>query len=197
MSKFLKEVLNIMKNIGHVENMGNDHNKIKILFLDIDGVLNTGDNLVSHQVINGIDPNYEITDKFATFFDERCVRYLKWIVKKTNCKIVISSTWKLSGLKFMQNLWEYRNLPGEVIDLTPTIVDQYIINMYGVVNDNADRGFEIQQWLEENKWDTYCIIDDDTDMLSSQIKNFVKCNPMHGITINEAEKVIKILNKTD
>jgi hypothetical protein len=34
-------------------------------------------------------------------------------------------------------------------------------------------------------------------MLSNQKENFVRTNSMHGITINEAEKIIKILNKTD
>lgn len=168
----------------------------KILFLDIDGVLNSIDNMNSLYVIhNLIDRNQKTRDQYGHLFDERCVRYLKWIVHETKCKIVITSTWRKDGLLKLQNMWSGRNLPGVIIDVTPNTVDQRIINMYGAVEDNADRGFEIQQWLEENNWDRYCIVDDDSDMLSHQMEHLVNTDSRIGLNLDTADKIIKILNE--
>ncbi len=64
-------------------------------------------------------------------------------------------------------MWKHRNLPGEVIDITPDL---------GFNDDDSVRGNEIKSWLEKNIdiVETYCIIDDDEDMLSEQLNNFVK-----------------------
>lgn len=96
-------------------------------------------------------------------------------------------------------------MPGEVIDVTPTEVD--VVNR-GTCEfyDLVDRGFEIQQWIDDhkNEIESYCIIDDDNDMLPSQIDNFVRTsnNTDHedcvdvgyGLTRKCAERVIEILN---
>ena len=42
------------------------------------------------------------------------------IIELTGAKIVISSTWRKSGLSVRKELWKFSNLPGEVIDVTPT-----------------------------------------------------------------------------
>jgi hypothetical protein len=112
----------------------------------------------------------------------------------------------MSGLKFMQEMWEKRNLAGEVIDITPTevdVVERGTCEFYDLV----DRGFEIQQWIDDHKDDiiSYCIIDDDNDMLSSQRENFVRTanNKDHidcvdigyGLTRKCSERVVEILNK--
>ena len=96
-------------------------------------------------------------------------------------------------MKYLKNMWKYRNLPGEIIGLTPYIED--------------GRGYEIKAWLNKNidKVETYCIIDDDDDILEEQINNFVKtsgnfdhidCDDIgYGLTKVCADNVIKILNK--
>ena len=117
---------------------------------------------------------------------------------------MISSTWRRDGLDVMQNLWKHRNLPGEVIDITPTEVD---VVEYGTCEfyDLVDRGHEIQQWINDHNIVNYVIIDDDNDMLPSQRGNFVRTanNKDHsdcvdigyGLTRKCSEKVIEILNK--
>lgn len=161
-----------------------------ILFLDIDGVLNSGDNMISLHTNNLIDKSIKTRDEFGHLFDDRCIRHLNWIIHETNCKLVISSTWRKDGLKKMKKLWEYRNLPGEVVGITPSHVDQYIINMYGIIEEKADRGFEIQQWLEENTWNKYSIVDDDSDMLNHQMGQFVKVDNKIGLDYFAAQKII-------
>lgn len=159
----------------------------KILFLDIDGVLNSQDDVDARH--NSLD---KTRDEFGALFDERCVRWLKCIIDRTNCKIVLSSSWRCRGLNKIQLLWEIRDLPGEVIDITPTEVSSEVINLYAATNNEADRGYEIQEWIDINKPEKYCIVDDDDDMLGHQ--NFVKTNKVYGLDYKTANLIVSILN---
>lgn len=161
--------------------------KRKIIFLDIDGVLNVR--------IDG-------TDKYGHCFHKSFVDNLQWIIEETDCGIVISSTWKMIGLLELQQMWLYRGLPGSVIDITPNEVD--IVNT-GLCEyyDEVDRGHEIQQYINDNNIKCYCIIDDVNDMLPNQQERFVRtsnnkhsdCIDGYGLTKQCAEQVINILNK--
>jgi hypothetical protein len=153
---------------------------MKIIFLDIDGVLNV------------IPKDF---DKYGGTFHPEFVENLKYIIDKTDAKIVISSSWRSAGLIEMQNMWKDRNLPGEVVGITP-----YLKGGARVI-----RGHEIQAWLDMHKMGThsYVIIDDDTDMLDSQLKNFVQTSENsdhpdcidigYGLTRQCANKAICIL----
>lgn len=58
------------------------------------------------------------------------------------------------------------------------------------------RGYEIQEWLDNNPDVThYVILDDNSDMLDSQLGNFVKTDMFRGLCGADAEKAIKILNE--
>ncbi len=163
---------------------------MKVIFLDIDGVLNV------------IGQGY---DEFGQIFHPHLEKNLDTIIKETNAKIVISSTWRMNGLENMQRMWKYRQLAGEVIDITPTevdVVESGTCEFY----DQVDRGHEIQQWLNDHPEVTnYVILDDDNDMLPSQQTNFVRTadNRSHedcvdigyGLTKECAKKAIEILNR--
>ena len=57
------------------------------------------------------------------------------------------------------------------------------------------RGVEIDRWLWEHQDVTnYVILDDDSDMLLSQKKHFIKTHALRGISKRDVEKAIKILN---
>lgn len=169
---------------------------MNVLFLDIDGVLNSIDDLNSRSVLwmySGKEKKSR--DEYGQLFDERCLRWLECIVIKTDCKIVVSSTWRRSGIDYIKNMWKHRNLPGEVIDITPQFASNYIVEKYKSGNEKADRGYEIEEWLESNKVDNYCILDDDSDMLSHQ--HFVKTDSLIGLNRETAFKVIKHFNKEE
>lgn len=162
---------------------------MKVIFLDIDGVLNI------------ISQGY---DQFGSIFHKHLENNLGYIVDKTGAKIVISSTWRFKGLEHMQALWKHRNIPGKVIDITPdcsVLVKSGVFKFY----DDAERGHEIQKWVDDHPEVTnYVIIDDDEDMLESQKKNFVRCANNHthedcvdigyGLTKKCALKAVEILN---
>jgi hypothetical protein len=169
---------------------------MKVIFLDIDGVLNSLDNMRVNTLLwkNNIGKS---RDEFGHLFDERCVKWLSYIIEKTNAVIVISSTWRSSGLDKMQTMWQARGLIGEIIACTPTMVKPEIINLYAASNNEADRGYEIQQWIDDNKPERFCIIDDDSDMLNIQMPYFVRTQSDIGIDYKAANKIIAILNSVE
>lgn len=148
---------------------------IKVLFLDIDGVLNT-DRQHWHCQMNGITP----VDEFGYEFDHKAVDNLATILEETDAEIVMSSSWKFLGLQTLQKMWKDRNLPGTIIDITP---------------DGKSKGLEINEWLMEREAQVirYAIIDDENDMLTEQQKHFVQTNSQFGITCKDVERVISIL----
>lgn len=170
---------------------------MKVIFLDLDGVLNSVDYMnVLHMLKHGVgDKSVETCDSHGQLFDPRCVKFLDYIIQMTGAKIVITSTWRRAGLKAMQDMWADRNLPGEVIDITcksyevdGEILDRYLYNG----RQGVCRGHEIQQWLDNNNIETYVILDDDSDMLTHQ--NFVKCQGRYGIDYHVTQASINFLN---
>ncbi len=59
------------------------------------------------------------------------------------------------------------------------------------------RGVEIDNWINWNTGDEefrYVILDDDSDMLLSQKDNFIQTDSLKGLSKDDVEKAIKILN---
>jgi hypothetical protein len=156
---------------------------MKVIFLDIDGVLN-------------VIPQGH--DKWGGIFHGHLVNNLKRLIDETGAKIVITSTWRMgNGLEGMIDMWKERNLPGEVIDITPNFMVHF--------NTTLCRGKEIDAYLKEHpEIENYVIIDDDSDMEPHQLNNFVMTygNTDHfdcvdfgyGLTKECTDWAIKILN---
>ena len=92
----------------------------KILFLDIDGVLNTA---LWHRQAGG----EKLKDKYGNLFDPNAVANLAKIIDKTGANIVISSSWKCMGLAKLQEMWKERKLSGKVVDVTPDFMDNELL----------------------------------------------------------------------
>ena len=169
----------------------------RILFLDIDGVLNTME--YSRSLIAS---GKKDTDIDGAIFDPRSIEWLGYIIDETHAKIVFSTSWRLDGSQYMKDLWMRRRLPGEIAGITPHIdriyfydIDnkiQYTRHAFGI------RGMEIYEWLRMNtneclKPYTYAILDDENDFLLFQAGHVVLTNPNTGITKEVADKIIQIL----
>lgn len=89
----------------------------KILFLNFDSVLNTEhyQGLLQYQ-------GKPWQDEHGAFFDPNAVKQLKRIIDATDADIVVESSWKYLGLDAMKELWEVWNLPGTIIDSTPSLL---------------------------------------------------------------------------
>ena len=161
---------------------------MKIIFLDIDGVLNC-----ESAYLNGECQYQEWIweDGRKDHYQRFCVRskeLLNKLIDETGAKIVISSTWRHSGIEFMRKVWEMEEMSGEIIGITPSMRAK---------GYNIPRGMEIQYYLENDlkfhhiNWDltiqqeymdrsgieNYIIIDDDSDMLYNQRNHFVHVLP--------------------
>ena len=160
---------------------------IKVIFLDIDGVLS---------------PRWWNSDKqsdnYGCLFDAKAVANLAKIVEETDAEIVISSSWKDMGLVELQNMWRDRDLPGKIVDITPDYMSDELL----LKEDSADmdylyeRGSEIQGWLllHGDEVSRYVIIDDMDDILPEQQSHFVQTDPEVGITNDDVKKVVHLLN---
>lgn len=164
----------------------------KVIFLDIDGVLNT------NWWYTQMDRNTP-KDKYGYAFDPKAVANLKRIVEETGADIVISSSWKCLGLTQMEEMWNDRNLPGKIIGITPnTVSDELLLNAdIDSIEMFHIRGEEIREWLSKHgkNVSNYVIIDDMDNMLPEQQSHFIQTNPEVGISKEDSETAIYILNK--
>ena len=159
----------------------------KIIFLDIDGVLN---------------PKWWISkkpsDKYGVFFETNAVANLGKIIEETGAEIVVSSSWKNIGLVELQNMWRDRGLPGKLVDITPDYMSDEILLKEDSANVDYlyERGSEIQGWLLLHGDDVgrYVIIDDMDDILPEQLSHFVQTDPEVGITNDDVKKIVHLLN---
>ncbi|MBA9078308.1 HAD domain-containing protein [Rufibacter quisquiliarum] len=169
---------------------------MKVVFLDIDGVLNTEVYMrhlfyihenVGVKEYKAIKASHLYRDEFGHWFDPMAVDMLKWVIEATGAKIVISSTWRMSGTEVMKELWKKRELPGEIIGITP--------NHRRRTGSSLQRGKEIQEWLDLHPEVTdYVIIDDDADMEPNQKDSFVQTDYQYGLTYQKAFECVSILN---
>ena len=162
----------------------------KIIFLDIDGVLNL---------------RMQSRDRFGSMFHPQFESNLKSLIDATGAKIVVSSSWRFSGLSVMQEMWQSRELAGEVIDITP-FTAVYEADRDSGFLDRCERGCEIREWMKTHNVDNYVILDDDRDMLEEQLPHFVctRDNWEHtdheegfGLTKECTAMAIEILNNNN
>ena len=71
---------------------------MKVIFLDIDGVLNSED-LARRRITDFQGWNDTTNTKFYDFIDENAVKLISDLCEQYNIKLVISSSWRLSTLE--------------------------------------------------------------------------------------------------
>lgn len=156
---------------------------MNIIFLDIDGVLVTDFRRSNSEEIDG-----ELYHKF----NEECVSNLNDLVKDTNSKIVVSSTWRHFGIDALRKIFKHNNIESDILDITPTETLSEIGHLF--MGDK--RGNQIERWIIENSDPeiiNYVIIDDFSDFLDNQIPRFVKTFINDGFTKSDLELAKKIL----
>jgi hypothetical protein len=127
---------------------------MKVIFLDMDGVLNSADYLARWR--KGEQRKKQIRnkeDRWVEMIDKKAVKLLNEVIEATDAKVVISSTWRiLNSADMMQSYLNKKGFKGEVIGQTPRMpFDQ--------------RGDEIKRWLDTHKnIESFVIFDDDSDM---------------------------------
>lgn len=174
----------------------------KIIFLDFDGVLNT-EQYRCTMAQNGENAY----DRYGFFFDPDAMFNLKTIIAATSAKVCITSSWALEiGAKELARFWKDRDMPGTLlgtsagIPVTPdTIYDDYFDPYKLMETGVGGRGSEIESFLEAKGYKNvrYVIIDDVPDFKPEQAPFFVRTDPRVGITRENADQAIQILNDTE
>jgi len=180
----------------------------KVIFLDIDGVINLA------------------TENFDRF-NNLSMANLEQIIKETDAYIIISSSWRTAMYKmevalkehgFTDFLWSkvkgitirgyHETIEGSSLPIvrgneikhwvdrhmsypwhgSPELKEQY--SLY-----KEDGSFQKMKTNKLNENYTYLILDDDSDMLYEQRNNYIQTDVYKGITEEVKIKAIEILNK--
>lgn len=167
---------------------------MRIIFLDVDGVLNNEKYSMFIYKILGRKRYIKKMNKDFDIFDLRSVRYVAKLIDyfEGDIKLVISSTWRTNKKavnKIIEKLSIFMKSYNVPVDVTE-------------VDKNRIRGLEIQHYLENNNLldSKYVIIDDDTaDIIGDKYNgmdfnpHFVWCNNKYGFQRKEYKKALKIL----
>ena len=162
-----------------------------IIFLDIDGVLNSQKYLISnHDKVALFYHKYgkEISDELFLIrkmydIDFSKVNILKEIIDITDAKVVIISSWK--------KLKIYPYIRDKLIEIGIPIIGE-------TIDDGSDRGSGIKRYILENNIDNYVIIDDSKfdDYDNELIKRLIMTSFYdEGLKEDQKDKVVKILRK--
>lgn len=115
---------------------------MKIVFLDIDGVLNCRNSKASCHGIMGIDAEK--------------VKNLKYIIDKTASKIVLTSSWRTGWQKI------HKEQQGYMVDYLDKKFKKEKLFITDKTDDfTAMRGEAIMKWLEGKSIENYVILDDE------------------------------------
>lgn len=167
----------------------------KIIFLDIDGVLIPSAVKFQYRKNHkkGISNN---TDEFGHLFHQPCVDALNYILEQTDASLIMSSNWKYNyydehgvNKQKLNKLVEHRGIKGEFIGIASSI------NAF-----EDGREYEIQVCVDIIKRyfdsiSTYCVLDDECKNFELHLENKVDIDHKVGLTMENAEQAIKILNK--
>lgn len=155
---------------------------LKILFLDIDGVLNSR-TFYKKRAASGIW--YAKEDYIKEQFDPDAVARLNQIIEATGAQICVSSTWRLSHSVFaLQKIFNDVGIKGEIVGKTQNLSGDH----------KYPRGYEIEAWINAGNVQNYVVLEDDVvdmDMLKGHV---IRTTFEYGLLDKHVETAIKILN---
>ncbi len=175
-----------------------------IVFLDIDGVLNSSKLFKSmdelrnstkeeEELVLSVEKLYEIPCPKEVIFnslisiDPESVKVLNEILGKSGSKVVISSSWRYSiPVEVIDRMLKFHGFIGELVGKTSTKLDHW---------NHRCRGHEIQDWMDHNPTDHFVILDDDSDMdyLSDHL---VQTNFSDGLMPIHIKPALRVLTKS-
>ena len=176
---------------------------MKILFLDMDGVLNSMPDI-------DIRKTWKYDKELYTLklfgIDPDLVKNLKLIIDRTDCKIVFSTSWRyfkdhhIMGNDWRKSLAESLGVSQDIfIGNTP---DCQHCGGWDSGVESRRRGIEIKTWLENNQEIAvpgkyrFCVIDDEVSDILSVINesHVVHTDYKTGLQMKDVDRAVRILN---
>ena len=186
----------------------------KIIFLDIDGVMNSQKRLLQlHKAYKKGQCTREYFNQQKALPYKQTLSALKYIVDKTQAKIVLTSVWRKNEEKVALLNTLFKDYGFQIYDSTCCGVYLSTVEKLNFKKDNChfkyeesktnleyttDRGAEIAVWLNEHpNVQNFVILDDDVaDIKGYYPKNQVKTKYYKdALNMKCAKKAVKILNK--
>lgn len=166
----------IKKDEMTIDNDSKNTEQIKIIFLDIDGVLNSDEFFKKRGQNEKVNKLPHPLDEF----DPDCVERLNKIVEETKAKIVISSDWRFTlGI---ENIFKEIGFKYKIYGKTPY--------RFGLRHE------EIHEWLDNHKVDNYVILDDISfQNFKNEGEKFIQTDSQYGLTEEIKQKIINYLTK--
>lgn len=145
---------------------------LKVLFLDIDGVLNSGR---SQMAFDGYPHSFRPADMAR--FDPVAIALVRRLCRESGCSVVLSSDWRYDfGAHEAANAFD---LP--VMDATPVTV-------------TGTRSMEIAAWLAANPAvKVYAIVDDILDLDDLHGTRWVLTDPANGLSLADYSALRRLL----
>ena len=157
----------------------------KVIFLDIDGVLNQDDG----------GPKIE----------EQFVKRLAHIVEKTGAEIILSSSWRGAYVSHVDPEYNYQN---KDVAMLISMLEKYHLHILDTTADLTSgayaRPLEIRLWIQEQAdLERFVILDDEIFWAWNWLADYFVCTThlndkgkcVYGMTDEDAEKAIEILNR--
>lgn len=161
---------------------------MKILFLDIDGVLNN--HTSGTMYLSGSDEHYGI--------DENNVQQLLRILRNTDCQIVWSTNWRNHP-----DDWSWGNEKHQYHSPFPALRKRFKNFVHkdseAPHTDGADKAYDIACWIQNHRkeLENGCIVILD-DMSNQRLDVYGSCfkktDPNFGLTEMMADQIIKFFN---
>jgi hypothetical protein len=142
---------------------------MRVLFLDVDGVLNR----------TGYHPSFSVG--LRSWIEPELAARLGEVLRATGARIVLSSDWRLHReLRDLREELASAGIHGELIGVTPTI-------------DGTARWQQIQAWMQDNNVsaETVAIVDDTYDM-GPLAARFVRTSRLNGLDAASADALIAL-----
>jgi hypothetical protein len=151
---------------------------MRILFLDIDGVLNTG-----AYIERAIWTPPLASEDDHRIIDPAAVAILNTVLEATGALVVVSSTWRIAHpLEALRRMLERRGFTGTVLDVTPQLTGR-------------NKGREITTWLaaQGDNVEGFAIVDDDDEAGAEFPSHFLRTTFDVGLTIEHVAHLVHIL----
>lgn len=174
---------------------------MKVIFLDIDGVLNHADTFKAEELRSS-------TNKWSSMLDTSAVQRLDRIIRATDAYVVLSSSWRYifssaERLAELQGLLAEKGFSGTIIDRTLLKSEMHDDLLYSLLTQfsldsaqGAARGLEIAAWIRKHALDSFVILDDDNDFPNYK-DHLVKTTWEKGLEDHHAQAAIEILQRVE
>jgi len=179
----------------------------KIIFLDIDGVLNSETDFLEAAI--KYDPVHSKLQKGERWkiISAGKLALLNGIIKQTDAKIVLSSTWrgKCDGKKMTKIFQRYGDIWEHDADVFIGQTENWSRRSHFGSYDQEWRGREIGQYLSEHpEIEDYIILDDNDDILNDDYfkieipeERFIHTDEYAGLTKIEYWRAMNVLGRTE